>query len=1195
MDKKLQEILDKANEHLKNKKFDEGLAILKEWSDEIPEIENIRNKLDQEKLKEIDIILNELEKACAQKEWNVAFDLLKKAQDLDSKDSKVRSAADMLHKASAEYESESEFDKKKQRAKNLLSRTGKVLKDVDTAIKLMEEVISKKPGDLDAESLLNEAQGLRSVFLQGMGQVTTFQQAEQYEEAIREINDLIARGFKEFEGKDIFKFRGELEKKQREFADQKAEKYFNKAEAEVGNNPKLALSYIEKGLSLHAIPKPRRDALEDLKIKAEDAVIKYKEIEELIKKARGFMDAQKYEQAISVLDECLVKIPGYKDAKTYRELAQNGLRNLILKEARIVVARVESGISKENFKKFKEDLLSTLDKLHIDGEDAEKLRTRCKELLEEIKSQEQIEKTLDKAVTGAQKALKDEDFEAAQGEIESLDKNLQNRPEVRKIRSELTRRLKIEDGFNKAKQAFEDDNLESAQEQIRILRRRARKNKDIETLYKEIESKINLNKGFENFKDGLTKEARSAFKKVIALEGDFIEEANEYLGKIEALSDQDKKARQKYNAALKLKEKESYKEAYYMLAEVEDLASSVKSKILSLRLTVRNKWRLQLVKQIRSCIKSKTYGNILELVDSLKEIQQAEDSKLIDGAYKEYYKHEASKAVTKQNWDKAYQLWEEAQKIDINDKRVNKGLLVAKKQKVFREAEAAQNEHQAISILKNMIERETFDLTTLDFKIEERLYRAFLLVEDFNGALALAGIRLGLNSKFSTKAKTIREFCFKLNESKDKFEYGAYKDSLDILTNCLEVFLEYSDIIQILYQSRVKKIIKKLLEEANELERDKESEVRILSKYRELLKYEPNHRKAKNRNDELLTRFNRNVNDIIQEAVQMQKDENVSSEEIDDMVNQIHEIMIIANDKQKTRLTPHLDSLTKKFLTARNLYKKLRQIEAYLNEAKETGDFSPVDYEWNDVVDTVGFGKNRACRKLLNKIQTAKDQRKKCVDLADKIEKAYKNYDFSNIEIYCDDLKRLDEDDEFFIQRHRLKFEDTISGQEVSFGELKEWAKNRRQNLEKLTAWFDGNGVNTDALAEEENILRQNVKNDLKYTKFAYELQKLITIYKNGVEQLVTRPESPFSEPAEKVVKEADILKIELKDKIKKLENEAQQIIMDEEKVKDFVDKASELINSKKFGQALQYVEDGLEISPAHVTLLHYKNIIDND
>ena len=54
----------------------------------------------------------------------------------------------------------------------------------------------------------------------------------------------------------------------------------------------------------------------------------------------------------------------------------------------------------------------------------------------------------------------------------------------------------------------------------------------------------------------------------------------------------------------------------------------------------------------------------------------------------------------------------------------------------------------------------------------------------------------------------------------------------------------------------------------------------------------------------------------------------------------------------------------------------------------------------------------------MREIQVTKDRRKKCADLAHQLELAFKKLEFAQIEGWCDDLKRLDEDDEFCIQHN---------------------------------------------------------------------------------------------------------------------------------------------------------------------------------
>jgi hypothetical protein len=1191
---KIQETLSQAKTYLESKEFNEGLAVLENLPEDIPQIELIRQELEQAKIKEIDSILEKVETAREQKDWKLAFDLIREAQALDSEDNKVRAAVDLLQKAFIADQHKEDANKKKQSAKILLNRAGKSIEDIDTAIRLLEEVVSIESADLEAEGLLNESQHVRSEFLKSQGKIATLEQAGEFEEALKEIKNLIAQGYTEFEGKNIFEVSAKLEKKAQEFADEKAGKYLKKAEDELEKNPKLAMNYIEMALGLPALQKPRRDALNELKIKVEQTLEKYKQVEGEVKESRILMDQQEYEPAISKLEGALAKIPHYSEAQTYLHLAREGLKNKIIKNTRIVIARVQTGMNKESLKHSKKDLLASIDTLyHLEEKDVDTLRCQCQELLEEINRREELESILERTLKNAKTALENNDLSTAEMEIESLDKKLKNRPEVIEIRTRLTREQDIENALNETKQAFEDNQLDLARQQIRVLKNRTRKNPEVESLYKKIEAAIQLQKGSQAFEQGLLKDAREAFKKVITLEVEYSDDAREYLRKIDELSEQDRKAKQDYKIAQKHYEAKRFKEAYHLLTEIEELPSSLRKNIMELRSTVREKWRKDLTKQIRSRLKANAYDEILTLANDLKKVQHAEDSQLINVTYKNHHIYQAEMAANRQNWTQAYQHWLEAQKCDSTDEAINKGLGTAKKQKIFREAQAAENEQEVIRILEEVIERQTTDLEDIDFKIEERLYRAYLLAEEFPRAMSLAGMRLGLEAKYSQKAKIIKEFAVKLRESKEKFQRGAFPESLDILKNCQDKYLEYPDIIQDLIRRRKDQVIDQLIEEARELEIKGENEVRIISKYQELLRFEPGHRKAKEQYEYLLTRFNRSISDTIHEAHRVQEDENIPPEEVEYLINRIHEMMTIANQDQQTRLKPHLENLTKKSQTLHFLKKKLRQIEVLLGEAKETGDFSPVDQELNEIVN-VASHRNRAYRKLVNEIQTAKDKRSKCEDLADEIETEFTALNFPRIEGLVYDLKRLYEDDEFFIQRRRLKFEDTFSNQKIGFAELKEWAKSRRRNLEKLTAWFNGNKMDSRALEEEELQFRKNVENDFNTRKLVQGLQRLVNNYKNGVEGLISPPESPLSQPAEKIVKQAAKSIKEWGEKAKELEEDVQCILTDEEKVKDLVEKAAQLINQGKYAPAAPFVDEGLEISPTHILLRYYRNMIND-
>ncbi len=1192
MEQSLQEVLSQVRLHLHEKRFNEGLAILEECPEDIPQVEFMRQQLEQARIKEIDALLKDFEDAFKRKDWPGAFDLLRRAKNLDSQDGKVRAAEELLQRTYVAAEKDEEFGRKMQSAKALLKRPGKTTEDIDTAVRLLEEVVSKEPGNIEADSLLNEAQQIRADFLKSIGQVATLEQAGEFEDALKEINDLIARGLTEYHRQNIYDVRGQLEKKAREFADQKAARYFEKAEKELEENPKLALKYINIGLGLPAIPKTRRDALSELKLKAEAALEKFEKVEEQVQEARELMNAQHYEQAISILKGALARLPHYSEAHTYLNLARQSLEEKVLKEARVVIARIESGLGSENLQQPKEDLLVLFDRLNFTGEKAESLRSKCLELLEGINRRQQIEAAVQKAVEKAMSALKNNDLTLVQQEIESLDKGLQEHPEIRKIRAKLTRQKGIEDALKEVKRAFEDERLETARELILDLRTRAQDHQEVDRLYKDIESTINYYKGIEAFNEGLIKEARRAFKRVTDLGISYTEEAEEYLRKIEDLSDLDRKAKQAYRTARKQFDTEQFKEAYETLAEHEEVPSSVKDEILDLRSKARKKWRSLLSRQIKSCLKAKAYENILDLLNHLKEVQGAEDLELMNEAYKKYHIYQAEIEAERKDWAKACLCWLKAQKYDVSDQRIQQGLRAAEKQKAFGEAASVQNEQEVIRILEGVIEHQVNRLTDLDFKIEERLYQAYMRAEEFSRALTLSGKRVDLDSKFCGKARTVNECCSHLNRSKEKFERGAFRESLAILKKCRDEYLEYSGILEELTQRKTGQIIDAILAEARELEHNEENDVRIISKYREVLYFEPDHKEAKEKHERLRARFKLKISDTIQEAIRMRDDENVPGEDIDYLIKRIDEMMSIAGADQKTRLKSHLENLREKAQSVRVLKKKLTQIKALLAAARESGDFSALDQELNEVID-IASHKNRDYRKLVREIQVTKERRKKCVDLAGQIEQAFKTLDFARIEGLYDDLRRLDEDDEFCIQHQRLRFEDTYSNQELTFGELKDWARSRRKNLEILSAWFEERNVDSRDLEEKENQLRDIDENDIDcYNKLAEGLKKLANEYRNRVQRFINPPDSALSKPAKEILENAEKRVKQMNGKAQELEEEMQVILQEDEKVKNLVEEAGELINQGKYYQAEPVIEEALKISPNHEVLLHYNKMV---
>lgn len=1189
MEKSIQESMKSAQAHLEKEEFNEGLAILNELPFS-PVIEDLRRKIEQARRDKINSLLNNFETELNNQNWNLAAEIIQAAQTLDGKDDRVQAAITRLTELSKKTMDDEEIAEKKHRAKLLLDKSEKTIADLETAIHLLDEIISHNEGDIEAKDLYDKAQRARSEFLRSQGQVATLEQAEEYEEALKQIRDLIQRGWREFDGKDIFEYRGELENKAQDFAEQKAGKYLSQANDVLENDPKLALRYIERGLELPFIPAKRRQDLEDLKIKAERANEKFIKVDKIVQEALELMNKDSnYEKAINVLENALGIMPNFSEAKSHLDRAQQRLKKNILNNARSKIARIKTWISQGQLDKARTEILTTSDELGKIDEEGDALRHECDKLLDEINKKEQIEREVTEAVKSANIALENGKLDEIDTIINALAEEAQDHSDIRKLKAQLAKRLDIKEGIEKARQAYEDGRLESAREQVVILKRRARDNEEIIRLYNEVESSLSYVKGEEFFNDGILAEAKKTFQKVIKLDTLYQDEAKEKLEQIDELKEVDRLTRSDYNKALKHKEQRQFEDAYDILNEIGDNPTTIKEQIITLRNEVRQLWREQLIKQIKENLKAKKYDGAFDFTQKLENIQTIDDSKLIYDVKKRFHIHKAGIASSQRSWKDALLHWQKAQSFDAHDPRIIKGLLEAKKNEAKRVADFSDDLNEIIGNLENILDNENIDI-----EVDNRLWRAYILSEEYGKALHLANLRLKVDSEYSTKVKRLKSFCMILSESKEKFNLGAYRECIDILNNTLKKFSEYSDIITELSQKRKQEIIDKLLTEAKELENRGENIVYILPRYQELLSIEPNHKEAKQRNTILLEDFKRYITDLIQECIFIENEENITIDDIDDKINEIRNAMIIATDQQQTKLKPHLDRISSKRRSLQAFEKKITGIRGLLFEAKENGEFSDVDRELSEALSHTSM-RNLALNKLIREIQEIKDRRNKAVNLVTKTINAFKELDFSTIESLSDDLLRIDPDDEFSLQRKQLNFKDQYKNEDIDFKELKIWAQQRRQNIQKLTMWFEENRVDTNKLEQEENKLRGESEKDHHVNLFVKGLENLVDDYRKGTEKLAAPRELPLSEQADHIIKTAEEYRMQLSKKANELEEEANSLIKNEKIVQELIEEASKLIEKRDFSEAKPLVEKGWELSPSHPVLRHYRELIQDE
>lgn len=744
----------------------------------------------------------------------------------------------------------------------------------------------------------------------------------------------------------------------------------------------------------------------------------------------------------------------------------------ILNDAGVKLAVLESSLEQKDSQETKAQLLQVMNTLIAKDPQIDQLRAKCLQLLETVQRKENTENALKEAIKNAENAIKNKDFVAARDTIALLHKDLQKHSPIKALLRTLSRSETIEDALQKARQAYDDGDYDIAWEQIRPIKKRDNKNQEIKILHCQIESAFKYNSGLSALEAGSIDKAKRDFKQVIKLDCEHCEDAREQLRRIDEEKENNRKARKTLKDAQKYFDKKQYQKAYQALDDFDDIPPSLKKEVAKLQSSVRDKWRRELLALVKAQLKEQHYDSAFQSAALLKEIMQANDSKLLNQVQKNYHIHHAQLSEKKQLWAQAHDHWEEAQKFDLEDPRIAKGLQVSRKQQNLAAAAQMDNQ-QAIATLEEVLERRTTPLTDLDYSIEEQLYRLYIQNQAFDRAIHLAVTRLKKEPRFAAKAAAARESCLKLIDSGEKFRGGSYRESLEILKDCRDQFQEYSDIIQELYGKRKNKIIETLLNEAMQLEIDEIGDVHILGKYKEVLQLEPEHRKAREKHSQLLDKFKRSINETTQKALELEENENADPLEMEELICRIEQMLLIASPDQKAKLQPRLDNLDDKMHHVQNLNRKLKHIRGFINDAKVTGDFSTIDIELNDDTIKKSSERNRKLRQLVREIKNLRERRKKCEDIVKKMETTFHENDFLNIESFVNQLIRLDEDDEFYLQQD-IKLEDDFSDEIIAFAQLKDWAKSRQSNLDSLTAWFNTNRLDTSPFEEEEKKFREN-------------------------------------------------------------------------------------------------------------------------
>jgi tetratricopeptide (TPR) repeat protein len=1188
-----EETLRTALDHLKKDRFNEGLALLE--GEESADAVQLRYRIQRARKERVDAVLAQAEEALKGENWEQAESLVAEARALDREGEHegVRQTADRLAHLRRRHEVTSEVAKKKQRALNLLEADTKGSEDLDTAIRLLEEAVSLDREDFEARSLLNKAQAQRSEYLASVGQVATLEQAGEFEAALKEVKNLIARGHTEFQGEDIHNYRARLEARCREFAEAKAGKYLGKAEAELESDPALALTYIETALGFPFVPDRRLQDLKDLKIKAEHLKERHARADKVVQEALVLMNRDReYEQAISHLESALAEVPSHAEAERHLKRARAALEARSLQQARAALTRARSRLEQQASTQARAELeacAEALASLH-DHPEAESLEAERQDLLAEADRQEDHARRVDQAIREIGELIQAGELAAAQVLLDELDPEVLKHPRLRSPRTEVARRQKLEEALDGVKLAMDEGDYAAAHEQVQVVRRRAKKNPEVDELYKEVEATFHYHNATEAVGTGALKEARKALQKVLGYGSLYLEEAAQLLEEVNEQVEQEKAERKLYRDALRLKEAERFEEAHAILSEADDLHGEVRKEIARLSVEVRSAWRKQLTAEIRESLKGKSHDEALDLAEKLAALGMSVDTELISRVRKEFHLAKAQAAASQEDWDGALEHWQEMQRYDAANPRVAAGLKEARRGQAVREADATPDVRKKVALLEAVV-----DLKRPDPEVEERLARALLAAEEVDRASHLAVSRINVKStEIAAWARTLRDLCVEFQKAKKKLEIGAYRESIALLEGCIADYPGYEHVTREVLDHRQSEVVSNLLKQARGLETAGEGPAQVLPVYAELLGIVPDHMEARQRNEELLKRLSLRISDLLHEAVQLGEEETVSEREVEDKIREMQETLTVATTEQRQKLEAQLDALSKKNRALKAFHRKLGQIRGgLLGEALETGDFSLVDRELAEATRYVSSRHHDLIR-LSTEVRELKEGRERAEGLAQRVQRAFEELDFASLESHSRELERADADDQFHQQR-KLRLIDPVSKEKLPFKELVGWAQQRRQNLERIKGWLRSRRPDLTKLEVEEAELRQRTADAADSGERSAGLERLAREYRRGGEGLTGSPEAPLSPRAAELVEEAEGISKGLAERAAELEDEVLRLREDEERVRRLIEEVGAQIQAREFSAARALIDEGLALAPGNRMLRHFREVVEDE
>ncbi|CAM2064786.1 hypothetical protein SCOR_05395 [Sulfidibacter corallicola] len=1190
----VQEPLVQADDLLAKGQFHEARTALEDLPDS-PEKRDLEQRLAKAVNRSLREIMDRFRDTIAAGDFQTARSCIDQARFLAPRDTEVQAAAADLYEREVAHRRHKAWAEKRDHAVTLLDHGAKSLENVEQARQLLEELSTDPESGPQIGELLERANAERAQIKKMLGQLATLDEAKRFTDALRMVDQMIERQLTEITDSDgnthdIYAYRGKLEGRAADVAEQKAGDKIEKARQCEKENPHLALTYIQKALELPYLPDKKIDQLQSIKDRLDLAIHERERVNDRMQEALRLMNEHnEFQRAAFILEEISVSHPHMEQATYYLERARGLEQRRLLDHLRQSVVRAQTDLRRAQLEQAKTGLQHVLEQLSTleENEQATALHHRCNELLDEIYRREDVAEAVRNAAARLERLLASKDLDHAKTLLERLDREVRENPTIHDLEIQLVQQQGFHQNMELARHAFREGRLENAREQIAILSERWPGNGDVEALSQNVEAASQFQAGCEAFEAGRFQNARLAFERVCALNARHREEAASYLGRLTQLEGQEEEARALHEEIQLLDERGLLGQALARLESEPLKPSSYRDRLVRLKVDLHDRYRAQLVTRLETILANRDFEDAAEVLEQLTDLSGTEERNLVHRVRLEHAVFRAEQAAQSGDWTAAITHWEAARKLNHRDEHIANSLAHAHLRLAFEHAAVETDPERELHVLEPLFRAQKPNL-----ELDRRLLELYFRTDKRHRAREIARMRQNAGGSLEAIAKTALALCRDLDEVEDMYAKGAIRAALERLQQAGRGHECFGEAVQQRYRDFQAEAVRRLASDIEDLEIRRESVVTLLAKYTELTRIDPDLQEPRERLGALLVRFDAHVQELIQRAVRLEREE-PGLDELEDMAEQIRQALGQAKEAQKTKLMAQLHKIDQRINGLKMFEHKMKMVEGYLEEAKETGDDSAVDRLFAEAVQYVKYHHHRV-QSMKRRIQQVREQRQKVHDSAAALATAFAEHDFAEVSRLVQELFNLDPNDDYHARRTVGRLRDRFANRTLKLAELGAWAEQRLANLEMLRAWHRQSAPDLDDLLGREAHLRKEQEQKRDHLALAKGLKDLADEAERRLLNLAEPPEPATSEPARALVDDIHHGRTLLEAHRKKWQSESDACLMHYERLEDLLARAGDAIDRRHLSEAGALVLQGLELDPFNKHLLYYKRVIEH-